>query len=102
VKIAFLFPRLEVLSSLMADMNEKPEFTEKDPDNLARLLELELIQKRAVWQQTAARRSKLKALSFFFLFLVVAGACLAFFLFLSQMSEHSNQPPAATPADTGP
>jgi hypothetical protein len=103
VKIAFLFPTLEVLSSLMADTNEKPEFPEKDPDTLARLLELELIQKRAIWQQTAARRSKLKALSFFFLFLVVVGAFLAFFFFFSQISErHPNQPPAATPATARP
>ena len=68
---------------MMPDGNRKPEPDEVDPAKLAKLLEIELMQKRAEWQQAKARRGNLRAISFFFLFVVVAGAIAAFFLFFS-------------------
>ena len=64
----------------MADGKHNPE--ETDPEKLALLLEMELMQKRAGWQQAKARRGSLRTLSFLFLFLIIAGALVGFFLFL--------------------
>lgn len=63
--------------------NSKPEAGELDPTKLAKLLEIELMQKRAAWQQAKARRGQLRALSFFFLFMVIFCAIAAFYLFFS-------------------
>ena len=64
-----------------------------DPEELSRLLEIELIQKRAAWQQKTARNKNLKALSFMFLFLVVMGGLAAFYFFFTQAKEgRQNRP----------
>ena len=67
----------------MPDDNRKPERSETNPPDLEQLLEIELMQKRAGWKQAKARRGNLRALSFFFLFLVVVGALLGFFYLMS-------------------
>ncbi|HEX8280520.1 MAG TPA: hypothetical protein VF551_04025 [Chthoniobacterales bacterium] len=72
----------------MSDSNRKPESDESDPAKLARLLEIELMQKRAGWQQAKARRGNYRALSFFFLFIVIAGALVGFYVFLSPERVH--------------
>ena len=60
----------------------KPE--PPDPEQLLRMLDLELIQQRAARQQLAARRNSRRALSFLFLFLILAGAAVAaYFAFAS-------------------
>jgi hypothetical protein len=64
----------------MAESNS--ERRETDPAKLAEQLEIELIMKRASWQQAKARRGNLRILSFAFLFLVVLGALFgAWYLF---------------------
>lgn len=68
---------------MMPESNRNPEASETDPEKLARLLELELMQKRAAWQQSRASRQNLRALSFFFLFLVILGALFAFYYLMS-------------------
>jgi hypothetical protein len=65
----------------MLEGKNNPE--ETDPEKLARLLELELMQKRAGWQKAKARRSGLRAMSFLFLFLIFGAALTAFFLFFN-------------------
>jgi hypothetical protein len=67
----------------MLDGNRKPEGEEIDPAKMEQLLEIELMQKRAAWQQAKAKRNGLRALSFFFLFLVVIAALVGFFVFFS-------------------
>jgi hypothetical protein len=67
----------------MPDGNRKPEGDAPDPEKLAKLLEIELMQKRAGWQQAKQRRSSLRAASFFFLFLVIVGALFAFWFLFS-------------------
>jgi type VI protein secretion system component VasF len=89
----------------MADGDSKRERTETDPARLAQLLEIELMQKRAAWQQAKARRGSLRTMSFLFLFLVIVAALVAFYLFFSpeRVSElrsnapHAGSPPAASP-----
>ncbi|MDQ3626251.1 MAG: hypothetical protein M3372_03890 [Verrucomicrobiota bacterium] len=67
----------------MPDGDGKPEPPQIDPAKLEQLLEIELMQKRAAWQQAKAKRGNLRALSFMFLFLVIIGALLAFFFVFS-------------------
>ena len=67
----------------MQPEHRKPEPPETNPADLEQLLEIELMQKRAAWKQAKARRGSLRALSFFFLFLVIVGALLAFFFLMS-------------------
>lgn len=67
-----------------------------DPEELSRLLEIELIQKRAEWQRTTARNKGLKSISLLFLFIVVlAGLAAAYFAF-TRASE-GRRPPAVEP-----
>ena len=61
----------------------KPEPSEIDPEKLSKLLEIELMQKRATWQRTAAHRRSLRAVAFLFLFLVIVGAVAAYYFFVS-------------------
>jgi hypothetical protein len=62
--------------------NGKPEPI--DPEHMLRLLDLELMQKRALRKQAIARRNSLRAVSFFFLFIVIVGAVIAaYFAFTS-------------------
>ena len=64
----------------MPDSNRKPEGDEIDA---AKLLEIELMQKRAEWKRAKERRGGLRALSFFFLFAVIVAAIVAFYLFFN-------------------
>jgi hypothetical protein len=73
----------------------KPELTENDPEGLSRLLEAELAEKRTAWKQATARYHAVRSLSFFFLFVVIAGALFAFFIIFSRVSEQrASQRPA--------
>lgn len=87
---------------MIPDGNRKPEPGETDPAQLAKLLEIELMQKRAQWQQAKARRGNLRTVSFLFLFLVIVGAIVAFYLFFSPARVGDRRPtdqnPAASPA----
>ena len=73
---------------------------ETDPEKLAKLLEIELMQKRASWQQAKARRGSYRTMSFLFLFAVIVAAFVAFYLLASseRLSAPRNGPaPAASP-----
>ena len=61
----------------------KSEPSEIDPEKLSKLLEIELMQKRAGWQRTAAQRSKLRAIAFLFLLFVIGAAIAAYFFVVS-------------------
>jgi hypothetical protein len=78
--------------------NGKPEPI--DPEQMLRMLDLELMQKRALRKQASARRSNLRALSFFFLFVVIFGAAVAaYFAFTSGRLDElrAGQNPTSTP-----
>jgi hypothetical protein len=78
----------------MPDGDGKPEPPQIDPAKLEQLLEIELMQKRAAWQQAKAKRGNLGALSFMFLFLVIIGALLAFFFVFSSRGLSPSRPPS--------
>ena len=81
--------------------NGKPEPI--DPEQMVRLLEIEMIQKRALRQQASARRNSLRVVSFLFLFVVILGAAVAaYFAFTSgrvdELRARSNTVTSPTPA----
>ena len=85
-------------------MPERPAETksnETEAEKLARLLELELIQKRAAWKQADARHRTIRTLTFVFLFVFIA-VCLVGFLFaffrINEGRPNRQGPPTA-PAD---
>jgi hypothetical protein len=81
---------------VMAEATE-PKPKEIDPDHLSRLLELELIQKRATWKQAGERYRSIRAAGFVFLFVLIVGCLIGgYFAFMRMNETRSNQPsPAA-------
>jgi hypothetical protein len=67
-----------------------------EADQVARLLELELIQRRTAWKQAKERKKSFRTLAFFFLFLLFM-ACVggAFFAFTRVNEQRQNRPPPA-------
>ena len=57
----------------------------QDADQINKLLELELEQKRAEWKRSRERHRTVRILSFAFLFLVIAGALVAFFFIFTRL-----------------
>lgn len=82
----------------MRDANGKPQAP--DPEQLAQLLELELMQKRAGWQRTSARRNTYRMLAVVFLVLIIGGAFAAYFFVFSDLAQRprANQPQTEAPA----
>jgi hypothetical protein len=78
---------------VMSDYREL-NVPQNDAEDLSRLLELELIQKRAAWKQAGKRNRSIRTAAFLFLFLLVA-ACLAgfFFAYTRVNEQRTNQQP---------
>ncbi|MEY2546794.1 MAG: hypothetical protein QOG48_1911 [Verrucomicrobiota bacterium] len=81
-----------------SNINPPPDL---DPEQLTRLLELELAHKRTEWQRsgTRARSARINAIAF--LVILIVGSAIAFFFLFSRVSEQraSHQPsPSATEA----
>ena len=86
----------------MPDTGGKPESDRTDPEQLRRLIDAELAEKRIVWQKAAARRQKVRVASVLFLFLLIIGSLVAFFrLFMRINQERANSPPNASPSMSG-
>ena len=58
-----------------------------DPDELARLLDIELAQKRAAWAEAGQRSRRIRTISFLFLAIVVLGALAAFVMVFTQLPQ---------------
>ena len=67
-----------------------------DAEQLARLLELELIQKRATWKHEKQRNKSFRSLAFLFLFVLIAGTLLGFFFVYTRVSDGPPKRPAQT------
>jgi hypothetical protein len=75
----------------------EPKSNEIDPDSLSRLLELELIQKRATWKQAGERYRSIRAAGFVFLFVLIVGCLVGgYFAFMRMNEARPNQPSTAT------
>jgi hypothetical protein len=87
---------------VIPDTGGKPESTGSDADQLRRLIELELAEKRVAWKKAAARRQKVRFASFLFLFLLILASLVAFFVLFSRVNEERANPrPTPTPSATG-
>ncbi len=83
----------------MTDDHDKPNPSESSPPEIEKLLEIELMQKRAAWQQSKAKYGLWRALSFLFLFLVILAVLVGFYLFFT--SDHRREGnPQTEPAPT--
>jgi hypothetical protein len=83
----------------MPDTPATTNSNENDAEKLARLLELELLQKRTAWKHAAAHYRTIRLFGFLFLFiLIVAGAAGFFFVFSRVNEERTNQRAVETPA----
>jgi hypothetical protein len=76
-----------------------------DPEHMLRMLEVEMMQQRALRTQASARHKNLRTMSFLFLFLVILGAAFAaYFAFTSgrvdDLRTRHNTIPSPTPAVT--
>jgi len=83
----------------------KPE--PNDPDQMLRLLELELAQSRAARQRAGSPYRGFRLASFVFLFAVILGAVLAFYYVffsggLDEMRSRGGASPTATPSAHAP
>jgi hypothetical protein len=68
-----------------------------DTEQMFRLLELELVQKRAAWKQAKQRNKSLRSMAFLFVFLLFAAGVLgAFFVFTRVNEEKQNHPVPAS------
>ena len=75
----------------------EPKSSEFDPDNLSRLLELELIQKRATWKQAGERYRSIRTAGFVFLFVLILGCVIGgYFAFIRVNEQRANQPASST------
>ena len=70
----------------------------KAEDELMRVLELELAQKRVRWQQDREKYRTLRILSFSFLSLVIVAGLLGFFFCFSRAKDAREQHPAPSSA----
>ena len=79
-------------------MPDRSDRTTAETELLTKLLELELVQKRANWKQAGERARSIRSASFIFLFLLIV-ACLAggYFAFM-RVNEQRTNPPAPSAA----
>jgi hypothetical protein len=73
---------------------------EQDPDGLLRLLDLELLQKRALWQRNAERHRTSRMVWGFSVFVVLAAAFVVLFILFSKASEERVNARGATVSDS--
>ncbi len=85
---------------MISDGNGKPESRQKDADQMMKLMELELAQKRAEWTQASHRYKTLRTASFFFLAIVIMGAMAGFFYVFTQLTGGRPAAPSPTPSVT--
>jgi hypothetical protein len=75
-----------------ASSNRLLKPNEIDPDNLSRLLELELIQKRATWKQAGERYRSIRAAGFIFLFVLIVGCLIGGYFALMRLKRDAAKP----------
>jgi hypothetical protein len=66
-----------------------------DAEQIARLLELELAQKRLVWKHAKHRKNSYRSLAFLFLFLLFAACVVGLFFAFNRVSEQRQSHPAS-------
>jgi hypothetical protein len=85
---------LRIFRAMSDPVQTKPNVA--GADELSRLLDLELIQKRATWKQTSQRNRSFRTAAFLFLFLLIAGTVLGFFFVFTRVNGERPNRPAVT------
>lgn len=67
-----------------------------DADQLTKLLDLELAQKRQNWKQAGQRAKSVRAASFFFLFLLIVGCLVGGYFVFMRINEGRANPAPST------
>ncbi|HEX4639429.1 MAG TPA: hypothetical protein VH170_08075 [Chthoniobacterales bacterium] len=67
-----------------------------DTDQLTKLLELELAQKRATWKQTGERARSIRTAGFVFLALLIIGCVVGGYFVFIRVSEQRANPPSSS------
>jgi hypothetical protein len=94
--------RASVSFSMIPDADGKPESSKVDPEELARLLAIELAQKRAAWAGAEARHRNIRMVSFFFLAIVIMGALVGFFFIFTSLTQNRVSPEPRPTATSSP
>jgi hypothetical protein len=84
---------------MMSDVSGKSQAIENEPEKLVQLLDLELVQKRAVWKQAAERHRIYRKIGLLFILLIVAAVVVALFSLFSRATEDRNIPRPPTSSD---
>jgi hypothetical protein len=85
-----------------SNANDKAASNEIDPEQIAKLLELELMQKRAQLKTAGARRRSRRVGVFVFLFVIITACVIAFvFLYSKANEERANRPATPQPSVSG-
>lgn len=82
---------------MIPPVSGKTESLQTEPGDLARVLELELLAKRAAWQRATARHRTVRGLSFLFLFIIILAAGSAFFFVLLRAKDEAANRPGGSP-----
>lgn len=82
-------------------MTDHPETTaaQKDTEQLTKLLDLELAQKRITWKQTSERARSIRATGLVFLFLLIVACLLGGYFAFMRVNEQRGKPPPASTID---
>jgi hypothetical protein len=76
---------------MSADAPETSQAGAPNADELSRLLEIELIQKRAEWQKATARHKTVRTASILFLMVIVIAGLAAFYFAFMRATEGRQQ-----------
>jgi hypothetical protein len=82
---------------MIPDSGSKPESEGKDPEQLSRLLDTDLAQKRLAWKQAAARRQKVRVASFFSLFFLIVVLVFVLYIMFARLNEERANPRGTPP-----
>ena len=84
---------------MMSDVCGKSQAMGNEPEKLIRLLDLELVQKRAVWKRAAARHRTFRKIGIFSILIVLAAVFFALFFLFSRAAEERGNPRPSTSSD---
>ena len=88
---------------MIPPVSGKTESIQTEPGDLARVLELELLAKRAAWQRANAHHRTIRGLSVLFLVIMILAAVGAFFfVLLRAKDEAANRPGGSTTSEQRP
>ena len=80
---------------MISEVSGKRQAMENESEELTRLLDLELIQKRAAWKRAAGRHRTFRMIGVFSILIVLAAVSFVlFFLFSRANEERMNSRPA--------